>query len=283
MTTAEKAFSVPTPVLKATDISYVEFEWYAPTGSSSDSYADEKWDGELQVSVYGQYRWDGDNWAIGTKDKNEFRTIDIAKINFTASEKPEISTALPSYESNKVGLFTVPWYVSASKISSMAWTESGKGWTTEPGQSPNGSLYLDAYTPHKGLQVRTTYQLSNGLYTTQVSNSVNINMIHKPTGLKTEIKDDGDYKPYAQLSWTINDPSEPDFFDSDMWEIQRNVSGNPEDADSWQSIGFVDFQNSKRDATFTFKDDGLLDAFDGNYKIYYRIRRINTAMWGWNE
>lgn len=265
-------FSVPTPGYSSTDASYVEFDWYAPSSIK----------GEKEISVKGQYQWYGGLYAIGTESENRMGNFTIAKLSFEASEKPEISSVMPSYEDNRAGTFTATWYVAASKVSQVEWREDGtSGWQSLPGEAANGSLYLDAYKSHKNVQVRATYTQANGQTARTVSNSVSVNMLHKPVGLKTEIKDDGNYQPYAQISWTINDPSEPDFYNSDMWEIQRNVSGNPNDAESWMSVGTVDFQNSKRDTTFTFKDQGLLDAFTGNYKIYYRIRRMNTAMWGW--
>lgn len=275
VSTSKMTFSVPTPGYSDTDASYVELEWYVPAGKA--------WEGEFQINVKGQYRWYGDQYGIGSESKNSTGEFGLFKANFTPSEKPEVSTVMPSYEASKAGTFTAAWYVAANEVNQVEWKEDGKDWTTLPDKSANGALYFDAYVPHKNVQVRATYKLPNGVSAQTVSNSVNINMIHKPENLKMDIKDDGNFQPYAQISWTINNPSEPDFYDNDIWEIQRNASGNLRDAESWLSIGTVAFQNAKRDTTFTFKDDGLLNSFDGNFVIYYRIRRVNTAMWGWNE
>lgn len=273
MTANWQTFKVSTPGYDATDASYVEFDWYAPS----------EWKGEYQIYAKGQYRWWGDQYAIGTESENKDGSINLMKVNFTESDKPEISSVMPSYDANRAGTFMAVWYVATNKITKAEWKEDGKSWQQLPGESPNGTVYLDAYTPHQNVQMRTTYTQPNGMTATTVSNGVNIKMLHKPENLKTEIKDDGNFQPYALVSWTINNPSEPDYYDSDMWEIQRNSSGNLRDADSWLSIGTVAFQNARRDTTFTFKDDGLLNSFDGNFVVYYRIRRVNTAMWGWNE
>ena len=274
--TALATFNVPTPIYKATEEAYVEFEWYVPGD----------WSGEYQITAQGKYYWrtEGDI-AIGTKgDLDKSGTVDITKINFTQSEKPEISTVLPSYEDNRAGTYSAIWYVAASNVTSASWKEDGNNTShTIPGTEANGIVYLDAYKAHKNVQITATYTLPNGQSTTQTSNGVSINMLHKPTGLKTRIENDGDFKPYAQLSWTINDPDEPDFYDSDTWEVQRNCSGNADDEDQWQSVGMVNFSNDERDQTFTYKDETLLNAFAGNNTIYYRVRRLNTAMWGWNE
>ena len=276
ITTELATFSVPTPIYCATDEAYVEFEWYAPGD----------WSGEYQITAQGKYYWrtEGDI-AIGTKgDHDKSGTVDMAKINFTQSEKPEISTVLPSYEDNRAGTYSAIWYVAASKVSKVEWSENNSGnWKEMPGTDANGILYLDAYKPHPNVQIRATYSLPNGQVTTQTSNGKDINMLHKPINLKTRIKDNGDFNPYAQLSWTINDATQPDFYDNDTWEVQRNCSGNPNDEDQWQSVGMVDYNNDERDQTFTYNDETLLSAYVGHHTIYYRVRRLNTAMWGWSE
>lgn len=270
-------FSVPTPIYKATEEAYVEFEWYAPGN----------WAEEYQVSAQGQYYWRTEGHiAIGSKkDYDKSGTINMAKINFTKSEKPEISSVMPSFEDNRIGTFSAVWYVAASKVSKVEWKEDGtNSWTVLPGTDANGILYFDAYKPHTNLQIRATYTLPNGQVTTQTSDGVDINMLHKPANFVASIRNDRyDFKPYAHITWTINDASRSDFYSSDIWEVQRNCSGNPRDENQWQSVGMVDFNNDERDQTFTYDDETLLDAYTGHNQIYYRVRRLNTAMWGWTE
>lgn len=276
VSTSLATFSVPTPIYKSTDEAYVEIEWYAPGD----------WSGEYQISAQGQYYWRTEgNIAIGTKNgKNKSGTVNMTSINFTQSEKPEISTVMPSYEDNRAGTYSAIWYVAASKVSKVEWSENNSGnWKEMPSTDANGILYLDAYKPHPNVQIRATYSLPNGQVTTQTSNGKDINMLHKPINLKIRIKDNGDFNPYAQLSWSINDATQPDFYDNDTWEVQRNCSGNPNDEDQWQSVGMVDYNNDERDQTFTYNDETLLSAYAGHHTIYYRVRRLNTAMWGWSE
>lgn len=276
VSTSYSKFSVPTPIYKATDEAYVEFDWYAPGD----------WAGEYIIFAKGQYYWrTGGYYTIGTKEKGSSGTLDIGKVNFTKSEKPEISTVMPSFEENRVGMYSAIWYVASNSVSKVEWRENNSNsWTTLPGTDANGTLYLDAYKPHNNVQIRTTYTLPNGEVTTQASDGVNVNMLHKPINFNARIYNGrGDFKPYARLIWQIDNPEQPDFYSSDIWEVQRNCSGNPNDETQWQSVGMVDFDNDERDKGFTYEDETLLDAFTGNHKIYYRVRRLNTAMWGWNE
>ncbi len=91
---------------------------------------------------------------------------------------------------------------------------------------------------------------------------------------------------YKQISWKIYYPKATDIIEGDMFEIQRAYHSDYSDAVTIQTMPM------SYDSTLTFEDKQIYVAIDStegawwnpvekSYKIYYRVRRASSSIWGW--
>lgn len=93
-----------------------------------------------------------------------------------------------------------------------------------------------------------------------------------------------------ELTWKIAHPRERDAFESDMFEIQRDTL---EDFSTAETIAAINYDANPADSavkndtlTYTYMDASP-EVKKGNGKAdfhyYYRIRRVSSSMWDWDE
>ena len=131
----------------------------------------------------------------------------------------------------------------------------------------------------------------------QNSNTVNIPAYHKihnlaVDGLKTKDEASGqwfiDYRK-KQLTWKIYHPFEQELMENDMFEIQRAYSADYSDAVTIDLVS-MEYDSLTTDTTTDQQTYTYLDTVESAWwnpeeqscRIYYRVRRVSSAQWGWD-
>lgn len=207
---------------------------------------------------------------------------------------PVLSEPIISPESK--GKLLVPWFISAQTVVSAnahykrssedAQTGDPTGSTGEEQNAviiplepnSNGFVPLPAAEPHYDMYVETSYKDYFGyVFANRQSEHRDIPMIHPPVGLKATPLDDG--KGSVLLEWKITNNKFPDYYENDFFEIQRSLTGSDED---FENLGVMRFDLNTTE--YSFKDSLLLSATaDKLHHPKYRIRRMITEMWGWED
>ena len=130
------------------------------------------------------------------------------------------------------------------------------------------------------------------------SNTINVPAYHKIHDFAvggTKTKDEGSGKWYIdyrkkQLTWKIYHPSEEDIMPNDMFEIQRAYTADYSDA---MTIDIIPLKEDTLTTdtltdqqTYTYLDTveaAWWNPVEKSYRIYYRVRRVSSAQWGWTE
>ncbi len=132
------------------------------------------------------------------------------------------------------------------------------------------------------------------------SNRVDVPAYHKIHDFEvnsyTYYRDDidkyyADYR-YKKLTWKIYYPQQNDIMDGDLFEIQRAYSADFSDAETIETIS-MEYDSLLSDTlsgyeiqTYTYVDSTEAAWWNpvlNDYTIYYRIRRVSSASWGWEE
>ena len=163
-----------------------------------------------------------------------------------------------------------------------------------------GMLYINpADTVQRGFRARfDEKRTSDGTWRWEWSNRVDVPAFHKIYDFKQGpykyYREDldkwyADYR-YKKLSWQIKYPEETDVMEGDVFEIQRAYNADFSDA---QSIDVVtmEYDSLMTDVTTNFQTYEYVDSteaawwnpVENSYRIYYRIRRASTAIWGWQD
>ena len=129
------------------------------------------------------------------------------------------------------------------------------------------------------------------------SNRVNIqayHAIHEMTNEVYHYSRGGKYykdERYKQISWKIYYPEATDAVEGDMFELQRAYRSDFSDAETLTVFPMA------YDSTAVVEEDGIAkqkytyvdsvqaawwNPVEMNYRIYYRVRRVSAAGWGWN-
>ena len=89
---------------------------------------------------------------------------------------------------------------------------------------------------------------------------------------------------FKQLTWTMHYPYTEDIVPNDMFEIQRAYNSDFSDA---QTIALLPIEWSDTvvdEASYTYVDSSRAawyNPVENSHKIYYRVRRTSSAIWGW--
>ena len=199
---------------------------------------------------------------------------------------PIISEAIISDNPDYYGQLVVPWMITInndSVVSSvMRYKDKNSQWQERTLETKaTGYIYLDASEPHDSLHVIVNYKDDGDLITNRVSNYYDVPVIHTPFNLKATAMNDG--RATVKLEWEIHDKESKEYMASDLFQLQRSLSGREEDFADIASVA-LDLSQDK----YTYEDETLLSDIksqdldeNGHIKTTYRIRRYVTSIWGW--
>ena len=287
-------------------------------GNTSNHFSLKKEDGELQRSIYENN--DGETYEfsavwrvpydmLGKKLKFEWGIMidytngmvwdtDYSLSGLSATEidvpkaqdviLPQLTQAAMSYSME--GKLELSWFMASDKVTKARYEYTDQyGKTQKVPLQPNATsdiIYLDATVPHKNFRIVVSYKdnLDNDIE--EISSEViDIPVIHGPNGLT--VRSLGDMKSKMELKWSLWHTDVNDLSTSDMFVIQRSLTGKEED---FEEIGKVMYmEGTTADSIFTFVDSTLVASLaEGHLKnggtldhLTYRVRRAMTENWGW--
>ena len=142
------------------------------------------------------------------------------------------------------------------------------------GKDMSGYIYLPSDKCVKDFSITARYKDMEGVERTSQTTPFDLPTLHQPYGLAATLGADGT----VQLRWECKDKNWADISMDDIWDIQRNTSGDSGTEGLWQSIGQVAYEVN--DTVYTFVDEMFADSYEG-HPVYYRVRRGTTTMWDW--
>lgn len=134
-------------------------------------------------------------------------------------------------------------------------------------------LYLPANERFKSFHVTAKYKNSEGNEVTTYGTDIDLPLLHHAKNLSASLMENG----HVEVKWNIEYPEWKDLSDNDTWEIQRNLSGSPNNT-QWMTVGQVEY--NPKATQYTFEDESFLVSYEGQ-RVYYRVRRVVTAVWNW--
>ena len=229
------------------------------------------------------------SWSVKT-DGNllDKVTVDVSATTLripSAEEEhvPMVMDPILAYDAAHAGQQMVMYMLGASNIESIRayYNDVNGSMTTRKetdlGTSSSGYVYLPADHRIQSFRIEAKYRNNEDDPVTTQSPTIDLPLLHTAQALTAEMQADGSTRLTWSVPWTRWTEIAPD----DMWEVQRNTSGNSEPTDpNWRNIGQTDYD--QQTLTYTFIDDNLLQNYEGK-TVYYRVRRMNTATWNWVE
>ena len=210
--------------------------------------------------------------------------VDIPSSSFTLPAAPEVAKPslmdpMLSYDPMHTGQIMLVYTLAANNIQSLfaEYKEvNGKQETFKRvllDKEMSGYIFLDADKCYKDFVIRAKYVDSEGNTVASASDPIMVPALQLPVGLTASLQTDGS----ALLSWRKSHPKWQDIQDGDLWDVQRNTTGLMNADAKWTTLSQVPLSG---DSIYTFTDETLLDAYEGQ-PVYYRIRRASTSGWGW--
>ncbi|MBQ6192484.1 MAG: hypothetical protein IJK51_09320 [Bacteroidaceae bacterium] len=251
---------------------------------------DDSYHKTMKVRWKVPYEWQGKTiellahvvWSEGT---TKGKAMDFSLGKFSIADPPSVSvmlmTPMLAFDKEHIGKTMVPYAIQASKVNSMKVTYTNRATNrteemTVDKPSTSGFFYLPADLPMTGVKAICNVTDQEGNKVEVTSDVVEVALLHQPKDFKAQFTGDAN----ILLSWTVDYPLYSDIIDGDFWEIQRNLNGSTSDEDSqWMTIGQIAFG---QDSLFTYTDEDFLNSYRGN-AVSYRVRRMGTSVWGWNE
>ena len=187
-----------------------------------------------------------------------------------------------AFDKSSAGYIMIPWYAQLKTLSDAKLTliDAATGHVTikkVETSSLSGYVNVPMERPYSSVILRGKAVASDG---TQIpnelsSNPISVPMLHTPTALTATMRNDGK----VVLKWQVDLPELGDIMENDMFDIQRNMTGNtdPNDA-SWVTIAQELYERNK--VSYEIQDSTLLDGYQGK-PVSYRVRRQATTLWGW--
>ena len=287
-------------------------------GNTSNHFSLKKEDGELQRSVYENN--DGETYEfsavwrvpydmLGKKLKFEWGIMidytnglvwdtDYSLSGLSATEidvpkaqdviVPQLTTATMSY--SREGMLEIPWFMGTDKMTKARYEYTDQyGRTQKVTLQPKATsdiIYLDATVPHNNFRIIVSYKdnLDNDIEEIS-STAIDLPVIHGPNGLT--VRPLGDMKSKMELKWGISHMGTKDLSTTDMFVIQRSLTGLEQD---FEDIGMEMYADGiGQDSIYTFVDSTLVESIaEGHLKgggaldhLTYRVRRAMTENWGW--
>lgn len=229
------------------------------------------------------------SWLVKT-DGNLLNkvTVDVSATTLripSAEEEhvPMVMDPILAYDAAHAGQQMIMYVLSASNIQSVRAHyndvngDAVLGKVVDLGTASSGYVYLPADHRIQSFYIEANYRNNEDDPVTTQSTPVDLPLLHTAHALTSEVGADGS----VRLTWSIPWTRWAEIAPNDMWEVQRNTSGNGSPSDpNWRNIGQPEYD--QRTLTYTFTDGTLLQNYEGK-AVYYRVRRMNTATWNWQE
>ena len=225
-------------------------------------------------------------WDVWSSDAKSSRIpTDPASVDVPeAPEGIDPELTLPTIMPNDIGKIGYMWYISASDVTDAyaRWkvTADAVGELVQNlGKEMSGTVLLDATEPHYGFHIVADYTDTYGYNIRgRSSEIVDVPILHAPINLKALPANDG--KGGVKVTWETNYPKYPDISESDMFEVQRSLTGREDD---YQTITSVMYDEDMTE--YEFYDVKYLtevQSADQLLTTKYRVRRSSSAPWGWD-
>ena len=234
-----------------------------------------------------RFKWDVLRDGTARSEENVSGLNDVT-ITLPAAENinyPQLTMATISF--SEQGKLEIPWFIATNKLVKAQYqyrSDDGRYVTHSlSADQSGGTIYLDATVPHNDFNVIVDYKDKDDYLVPNVPSAVqNLEMVHAPINFRAVPI--GGNKAAVKLVWQTEYPTCKDISSSDVFEIQRSLTG--EEAD-FVSIGAEPFNAGS--LNYEYIDSLLIPAInqahlkDGNSldKLTYRIRRAVTQTWGW--
>ncbi len=224
-------------------------------------------------------------WDVWSSDNGSSRiptdavTVDIPD----APEGVDPELTQPMLMPNDIGKIGYMWYISAREVNGAyaQWKVSADAAAERMqnlGKEMTGTVLLNATEPHYGFHVVADYTDTYGYNIIgRSSEKVDVPMLHAPINLKVVPANDG--KGGVKITWQTNYPGYPDISGTDVFEVQRSLTGKEAD---YQTITSEVYDEDK--TTYEFYDEKYLSEVKSAEQLLttkYRVRRSSTALWGW--
>ncbi|MBP5375524.1 MAG: hypothetical protein J6Y38_04235 [Bacteroidaceae bacterium] len=227
------------------------------------------------------------SWYVhkhGNKSASE-REIKLTPTNvsFTDTPAPMVPMTMDpilGYDATHAGQTMMIYTMSSNDIISMtAHYKEMTGSTYKSrsmalGKEMSGYIYLPSDKCISDFSITARYKDMEGVERTSQSMPIDLPTLHLPYGFVATLQSDGT----VQLRWECKDKNWADISMEDIWDIQRNTSGDSSSEGLWQSIGQTTYEGN--DTIYTFTDNTFAASYEG-HPVYYRVRRSSTAMWDW--
>ena len=230
-------------------------------------------------------------WDID-KDGNigeDHKKIDISSVSMYIPAEPEpirpqLMDPMLSYNTTHRNEIMVPYIMASNHIKSLTATyntapsyvtDKSAYWkTVQLDTLTSGYLYLPADATISDLKLTAKYINTDKNLKVTESDAITVPMLHQPKMMTATMLNDGS----ALVQWRMIDNGWNDILETDSWEVQRNVDGDPVNG-TWTMVGQLDYSPFVRELSYT--DNTLLQAYKDK-PVYYRVRRMMTSMWGWH-
>ena len=263
-------------------LTWFEFDWYPPEELDEEEF-------RLYVTT-NHHQWNNPGFKTKTYDFGVFSGANT-EIAPTISE-PFLYMANENGTAGYGKLATV--YMSASEISEYYTSQDA---THKIKTEASGMLAVEPHdTVQHGFRA-CFYELRSSDNTTWRwvwSNKVDVPAYHKIHDFRQKTYQYyvasldrwyADYR-YKQLTWQIRYPQEEDAVDGDIFELQRAYNADFSDA---QTIDIIPMDYDPETTVNDIQSYSYIDSTEAawwnpverSYKIYYRLRRASSSVWGW--
>ena len=236
------------------------------------------------------YQWRGKTLKFRVKfnyyDKFGNTDVEHSFDSYDCPAAAAVSLALNdpmlAFDKSSAGYIMIPWYAQAKSISNAKLTAVDAA----TGHASITRVQVNGLTGYVNLPMNRPYSsvsLSGSVVATDgtavpgelSSSTIAVPMLHTPTNLTASMQPDGK----VVLKWNVDLPEYDDIMESDMFDIQRNMTGstNPDDA-SWTTITQEQYEPKK--GSYEVVDADMINRYQGK-PVTYRVRRQATVAWGW--
>ncbi len=252
-----------------TNLYYIYINWIVP-----DKYRGKRCTFSWYVHKHGNK----------SADEKEIK-LTPSRVSFSDTPAPMVPTVMDpilGYDAAHAGQTMMIYTMASNDIISMtAHYKEVNGGTHKShsmalGKEMTGYIYLPSDKCISDFSITARYKDTEGVERTSQSAPVDMPTLHLPYGMAAALQADGT----VQLQWRCKDQNWADISMEDIWDIQRNTSGDSSSEGLWQSIGQVAYESN--DTVYTFADEMFAASYEG-HPVYYRVRRSSTAMWDWKD
>ena len=236
------------------------------------------------------YQWRGKTLKFRVKfnfydrydDWDQEHTLDSYDCPAPADVSLSLNDPMLAFDKSSAGYIMIPWYAQAKSIKNAKLTavDAATGHTSITRIQTTGLtgyVNLPMNRPYSSVSLSGSVVATDG---TEVpgelsSSTMAVPMLHTPTNLTASMQPDGK----VVLKWNVDLAEYDDIMESDMFDIQRNMTGstNPDDA-SWTTITQEQYEPKK--ISYEVVDADMINRYQGK-PVTYRVRRQATVAWGW--